>query len=141
MDAMSETKEKSGNVRILLFLLCAVFATGPIVADAADADAQQFTLHLSDYRFHPDTIEVVAGRPVELTLVNDDKITPHNFTLKAPSAGMDLSANISAGHSTTLRFTPRTAGRYVFYCNKKLLFMKSHRERGMEGKLIVRLAS
>ena len=141
MDAIPETKGISGYVRAVLFLMCAVFASSPIAAVAADTDAQKFTIHLSDYRFHPDVIEVVAGRPVELTLVNDDKITPHNFTLEAPDAGMDLKANISAGKSATLRFTPRTAGGYVFYCNKKLPFMKSHRERGMEGKLDVRPAS
>lgn len=141
MDAMRETKEKSGYARVLLFLACAVLASSPIAAAAAGTDAQKFIIHLSDYRFHPDTIEVVTGRPVELTLVDDDKITPHNFTLKDPGAGLDLSANISAGKSATLRFIPRTAGSYVFYCNKKLPFMKSHRERGMEGKLVVQPAS
>jgi len=141
MDAIPESKEKSGFVRILLFLTCAVFTPYPVVAIAADIDVQKFTIHLSDYRFHPDAIEVVAGKPVELTLVNDDRITPHNFTLTAPDAGLDLNANISAGKTATLRFTPRTAGSYVFYCNKKLLFMKSHRERGMEGKLTVKPAS
>jgi hypothetical protein len=25
----------------------------------------------------------------------------------------------------------------TFYCSKKLPFLKSHRERGMEGKLVV----
>ena len=141
MDAISETKEKSGYVGILLFLVCTIVASGPIVTIAADTDTQKFTIHLGDYRFHPDAVEVVAGRPVELTLVNDDKITPHNFTLKDPGAGMDLSANVSAGNSATLSFTPQTPGSYVFYCNKKLLFLKSHRERGMEGKLTVRPAS
>ena len=140
MDAIPGTEEKSRHLGILLFLTCAIFAAVHIVAVAAGTDAQQFTIHLGDYRFHPDAIEVVAGRPVELTLVNDDKITPHNFTLKAPNAGLDLSANISAGKSAALRFTPQTAGSYVFYCNKKLPFMKSHRERGMEGKLDVRPA-
>jgi len=113
----------------------------PLAARAADADAQQVTVHLGDYRFQPETIEVVAGRPVELTLVNDDKITPHNFTLKEPAAGLDLSANVSGSESTTLRFTPQTAGTYPLYCNKKLPFMKSHRERGMEAKLVVKPAS
>jgi len=113
----------------------------PHAASAADAGAQHVTVHLGDYRFQPDTIEVVAGRPVELTLVNDDKITPHNFTLKEPNAGIDLDAAVSAGKSTTLQFTPQTAGSYIFYCNKKLPFMKSHREHGMEGKLTVRPAS
>ena len=141
MDAIPETKVKSGYVGILLLLTCAFFASGLFVMVAADTNTQKFIIHLGDYRFHPDAIEVVAGRPVELTLVNDDKITPHNFTLKDPGTGMDLSANISAGKSAMLRFIPQTAGSYVFYCNKKLPFMKSHRERGMEGKLTVQPAS
>ncbi len=136
----AKMKKKSGCAEVLFFLTCAVFALSPITA-AADADAQKFTIHLGDYRFHPDAIEVVAGRPVELMLVNDDKITPHNFTLKGPNAGLDLDAAVSAGESTTLRFTPQTGGSYIFYCNKKLPFMKSHRERGMEGKLTVKPAS
>lgn len=122
-------------------LACVLLVSVPLAARAADAEAQQVTVHLGDYRFQPETIEVVAGRPVELTLINDDKITPHNFTLKEPAAGLDLSANVSAGESTTLRFTPQTAGTYPLYCNKKLPFMKSHRERGMEAKLVVKPAS
>lgn len=141
MDTTPETKEKSGSIGIGLILTCALFVASPVVVLAADTDVQKFTIHLGDYRFHPDAIEVVAGQPVELTLINDDKITPHNFTLQDPNAGMDLSANVSAGNSATLSFTPQTAGSYVFYCNKKLLFLKSHRERGMEGKLTVRPAT
>lgn len=127
--------------RFSTILTCALLVSVPLAAPAADAESQLVTVHLGDYRFHPDAIEVVAGRPVEMTLVNDDKITPHNFTLKEPNAGIDLDAAVSAGESTTLRFTPQTAGSYIFYCNKKLPFMKSHRERGMEGKLVVRPAS
>lgn len=115
--------------------------TVPLAGHAADAGAQQVTVHLGDYRFQPDTIEVVAGHPVELTLVNDDKITPHNFTLKEPAAGLDLSADVSGGQSSTLHFTPPTAGTYPLYCNKKLPFMKSHRGRGMEARLVVKPAS
>ena len=54
IDAIPETKGKSGYVRILLFLTFAVFMPDPIVAVAADTGAQKFTIHLSDYRFHPD---------------------------------------------------------------------------------------
>ncbi len=37
----------------------------------------------------------------------------------------------------TVRFTPREPGAYPFYCDKKLLFFPSHRERGMEGVIEV----
>lgn len=124
----------------LAILACTLLVV-PLAARAADAEAQQVTVHLGDYRFQPATIEVAAGRAVELTLVNDDKITPHNITLKEPAVGLDLSADVSGGQSTTLRFTPPTAGTYLLYCNKKLPFMKSHREHGMEAKLVVKPAS
>ena len=141
MDKDNKTERAARRARFSAILACALLITVPLAASAADTGAQQVTVHLGDYRYHPDTIEVVAGRPVDLTLVNDDKITPHNFTLKEPAAGLDLSADISGGQSATLRFTPQIAGTYPMYCNKKLPFMKSHRDRGMEGKLVVKPAS
>jgi len=140
MEQDKRSERAPRRARFSVIFACMLLITAPLAARAADADTQQLTVHLGDYRFHPETIEVVAGRPVELTLINDDKITPHNFTLKEPAAGLDLSANVSGGESFTLRFTPQTAGTYPLYCNKKLPFMKSHRERGMEGKLVVKSA-
>lgn len=141
MEKDNKPERAARRERFSAILACVLLITAPLATRAADADAQQVTVHLGDYRFQPETIEVVAGRPVELTLVNDDKITPHNFTLKDPAAGLDLSANVSGGQSSSLRFTPQTAGTYPLYCNKKLPFMKSHRERGMEAKLVVKPAS
>jgi plastocyanin len=141
MEKDNKSERGTRRKRFSAILACTLLVSVPLAVPAAETGAQQVTVHLGDYRFHPDAIELVAGRPVELTLVNDDKITPHNFTLKEPNAGIDLDAAVSAGESTTLRFTPQTAGSYIFYCNKKLPFMKSHRERGMEGKLIVRPVS
>lgn len=37
----------------------------------------------------------------------------------------------------TVRFTPNAAGEYPYYCEKRLLFFKSHRDKGMEGVLEV----
>ena len=51
---------------------------------------------------------------------------------------LELETDISPGTSVTVRLTPKVPGTYPFYCDKKLLFMKSHREHGMEGKLIVK---
>lgn len=141
MEKDNKSERAARRAEFSAVLAYVLLVSVPLAARAADAEAQQVTVHLGDYRFQPETIEVVAGRPVELTLINDDKITPHNFTLKEPAAGLDLSANVSAGESTTLRFTPQTAGTYPLYCNKKLPFMKSHRERGMEAKLVVKPAS
>lgn len=141
MEKDNNSESAPRRERFSAILACVLLMTAPLAGRAADTDAQQVTVHLGDYRFQPDTIEVVAGRPVELTLVNDDKITPHNFTLKEPAAGLDLNTDISGGQTTTLSFTPQTAGTYPLYCNKKLPLMKSHRERGMEAKLVVKPAS
>jgi len=92
---------------------------------------------MGDYRFNPDTIRVKAGQTVQLELTNTDSLTPHNFTLKAEAAGLDVDTDVSAGKTEVVNITPLAPGSYKFYCNKKLIFMKSHRDRGMEGTLIV----
>ncbi len=104
----------------------------------ADETPQAITLTLGDYRFDPDTLEVRAGQPVALTLINKDGITPHTVILKDTAAGLDIDTGVSAGSTTTIEFTAEAPGTYTFYCSKKLPFMKSHRERGMEGTLTVR---
>jgi len=100
--------------------------------------AQDITLMLGDYHFVPDTFEVNAGQPVRLTLTNTDRITPHNFILKDETAGLNIDTSVSAGKTATVEFTPVIPGNYSFYCSKKLPFMKSHQEKGMEGTLTVK---
>ena len=89
----------------------------------------------------PDRITVQTGQTVQLELTNTDSLTPHNFTLKAEEAGLNVDVDVSAGKTEVVDITPLAPGRYKFYCNKKLLFMKSHRDRGMEGTLVVGSAS
>ena len=96
---------------------------------------------LGEYRFIPDTITVQAGETVQLQLTNTDSLTPHNFTLKSEEAGLNVDVDVNAGKTEVVDITPLAPGSYEFHCNKKLLFMKSHRDRGMEGTLIVVPAS
>lgn len=117
-------------------LLGALLAAGAAHSQAAEP-AQRLTLNLGDYHFTPDTLQVHAAKAVELTLINTDTLTPHNFTLQAAEAGLDIDTNVSAGSKAVVEFTPVKAGSYTFFCNKKLPFMKSHRDRGMEGTLQV----
>ncbi|HMZ99125.1 MAG TPA: cupredoxin domain-containing protein, partial [Nitrospira sp.] len=65
-------------------------------------------------------------------------ITPHNFVLRDEAAGLSIERDVSAGKTVTVQFTPTKPGTYAFYCDKKLLFLPSHREKGMEGTLEVR---
>ena len=103
--------------------------------------AQEVFLSLGDYHFTPDAFEIHAGTPVKLTLTNTDTLTPHNFTLQDAEAGLDIAADVSAGNKVVVEFTPLTPGTYTFYCDKKLPFMKSHRDRGMQGTLRVTAAA
>ena len=103
----------------------------------AATPARSIVVKLGDYQFTPDEIAVRAGETVQLQLTNTDSLTPHNFTLKAENAGLDVDTDVSAGKTEAVDITPLIPGTYKFYCNKKLLLFKSHRDRGMEGTLIV----
>lgn len=106
---------------------------------AADADGvQRATVVLDSYSYSPSHLIVVAGKPVELTLASVTTITPHNFVITDPASGLDINQDVGAGKTVVIRFVPKLPGVFDFYCDKKLLFLRSHREKGMEGKLDVR---
>ena len=107
---------------------------------AMDSDTQVINVELGDYRFTPSEIEIPAGSTVLLQLTNTDGVVPHNFSLKDEAAGLDIDVNLSAGSIQSVEITPMKPGSYRFYCDKKLPFMKSHRQRGMEGTLTVTTA-
>jgi plastocyanin len=111
--------------------------SGTIVPTDADG-VQRVTMILDSYSYSPDHIVVRAGHPVEILLTSVTTFTPHNFVLKDEAAGLSLDGDVGAGKKMTLRFTPQQKGIFAFYCDKKLLFFASHREKGMEGKLEVR---
>jgi plastocyanin len=117
----------------ILFAGFVLFAPGLPAAPAT----RIIPVKVGDYRFTPDTIRVQAGETVRLELTNTDSLTPHNFTLKAEATGLNVDTDISAGKTAVVDITPLAPGSYKFYCNKKLIFMKSHRDRGMEGTLVV----
>jgi plastocyanin domain-containing protein len=98
---------------------------------------QEISLSLGDYHFTLDSLEVQAGRPVVLTLINTDSLTPHNLTLQDTASGLNIKTDVSAGSTSIVEFTPVNFGTYTFFCNKKLLFMNSYRERDMEETLRV----
>jgi len=106
-------------------------------ANAAQDDAKVVEVMLGNYRFMPGEIQLIADKPAILRLVNTDSIIPHNFTIEDANGVLEVNADVLAGEIVDVKLTPSAAGRYTFYCGNKLMFMKSHRERGMEGTLIV----
>ena len=108
------------------------------VLEPDDRGLQHTTITMDSYSYSPNELSVQAGKPVELTLHNAATLIPHSFVLEDPAAGLHVRTEVSAGESQTIRFTPTHSGTFAFYCEKKLRFFKSHRERGQEGRLEVR---
>jgi len=128
---------------LLLVLTRFAQAAGPtsttIVTATLDADGvQRATLILDSYSFDPSHLMAQVNKPVELTLKNVSTLAPHNFKLDSATAGLYVSGNTKAGQTAIVRFTPTKPGVFEFYCDKKLAFLPSHRDKGMVGKLEVR---
>jgi heme/copper-type cytochrome/quinol oxidase subunit 2 len=129
---------------VLVFLLVGT-AVGATAADPPPSDApvvvpmgtdgvQRITVILDSYSYTPKHLLVEAGKPVELTLTSVTTLTPHNFIIKELAVEQD----VGAGKTVRVTFTPTQPGMFPIYCDKKLPFFPSHREKGMEGTLEVR---
>jgi len=116
-------------------LLTLLFSASCLNAD--ESDIKVIEVALGGYRFMPQEIQLMADQPAILRLVNTDTVTPHNFSMKTSVDAQDIDVDVLGGESVDVQLAPLPAGRYTFYCGNKLLFMKSHREKGMEGSLIV----
>jgi plastocyanin domain-containing protein len=115
------------------------FQPAPAVLVPFDTDGvQRITIVADSYSYEPNHLQVEVGKPVELIFKSVTIITPHNFVLKEPASGLMIEEDIPSGKTAVVHFTPIQRGVFTFYCDKKLLFFKSHREKGMEGLLDVR---
>ena len=110
---------------------------------------QTVTLKAVDIAYEPQSIEVTAGRPVTLTLVNEGALE-HDFNILTipvtdvhdsnegehmghDSASSDLHTAAEPGGSSVLEFTPTEPGTYEFFCT-----VPGHKEAGAVGTLIVK---
>ncbi|MBI5467819.1 MAG: quinol oxidase [Deltaproteobacteria bacterium] len=108
----------------------------PFVAGTGPDGVQRAEVAGGSYYFKPERIVVRVNQPVELRLRNESLITPHDFILKAPEAGIDISVTLR-NEPAAVKFTPAKTGVYTFYCGRRFLFFKSHRAQGMEGAVEV----
>ncbi len=97
---------------------------------------QRVEMTAGEYYFDPAVVVVKMNVPVELAIKKAGGITPHNLTMKAPEAGLDFSIDLSS-EPKKVSFMATKTGSYPFECSKKLLFFKSHKDRGMHGVLEV----
>jgi plastocyanin domain-containing protein len=121
-----------------LFLLPAWAAERQEFTASMDKDGlQRVEVVGGSYFFKPNYIILKVNIPVEMKISKDSGVTPHNFIIHAPEAGMDIKVDLSTDPQV-IKFTPGKPGKYPFYCDKKFLFLESHKEKGMEGIIEVR---
>jgi plastocyanin domain-containing protein len=133
-----------------MYCLTAIFSASlamPVLAENSTEDdvvqavidqdgKQRVEIVGGSYFFKPHHIIVKANVPTELLVRRESGIVPHTFVLKIPEAGIMIDETLSTD-AKTFALTPVAVGKYTFYCRNKLLFFKSHQEKGMAGILEV----
>jgi len=128
------TEEKSDPVEAEHDHTCGV--ENRLVAVIGDDGVQHVMLTGGDYYFDPNYIVVKVNVPVELKVRKAPGYLPHNIIVKAPEAGMDF--NLDLGNKwRVITFMATKIGKYEMLCDKKLLWFKSHKDRGMTGYIDV----
>lgn len=147
---------KEKTLILILLLLGSLFLAACASADPAEetTDPKEVVLIAEDITYNQNQIEVEAGRPVHLTLDNQG-LLEHDFSVaEIPLLGEvkmtmshdetmahdmdhmaaqpDLHVAALAGRSSSIEFTPATAGEYEYFCT-----VPGHREAGMAGTIIV----
>ncbi|OGW27521.1 MAG: quinol oxidase [Nitrospirae bacterium GWC2_42_7] len=109
-----------------------------IYTASIDADGvQRVKMVGGGYYFDPNYIIVKVNVPVELLVSKVGGFTPHNILMKSPEAGMNFNEDLGK-EPKTIKFTPTKTGKFPVYCDKKFLFFKDHRDKGMEGTIEVK---
>ncbi|HCU54005.1 MAG TPA: hypothetical protein DIC36_06910 [Gammaproteobacteria bacterium] len=101
------------------------------------AEPRVIDIKLDSYSIIPDSITVKVNEPVILKVSNAATFIPHNLVIKAPEAGIDVKIDVRAGKTGEAAFTPTKSGTYEMFCDKTPPIGKSHKDKGMHGKLIV----
>lgn len=99
-----------------------------------DADGvQRIELIGGSYFFKPERIRAQAGMPIELAVKAEPGFVPHRLVLENRAG--KVFADMELSEKTRQVRLDLPAGEYVFHCPTRLLMFRSHRERGMEGRL------
>jgi heme/copper-type cytochrome/quinol oxidase subunit 2 len=122
-----------------IYTLCSGPACGAqqtVIARIDDDGVQRVRIVGGEYFFAPQRMIVKANVPVELILTKEAGVVPHSFMINAPEAGVSVDEELG-NEAKKVWFTPTAVGIYPYYCGHRLLFFKSHRDKGMEGTLEV----
>ena len=112
--------------RVFTALLVGSVAGGTVRLLAAET-GKEVSVAASKFEFTPDTVKAKVGQPVTFVLTSLDRI--HGF--KMPAFG--IRTDIVPDRETRVTLTPRTAGRFTFFCD--VFCGDGHEEMG--GTLMV----
>ena len=126
-------------------ILGSVLAIGVIVPSSAQnfAKAPAVEVKLVDFKFIPPTINLRAGKPIILRLLNGAEqdhefAAPQFFAAAAIREGdakrinKEGEAEVAAGGNVDIGLVPK-AGTYHLQCNKP-----GHAQAGMQGSIVVK---
>jgi uncharacterized cupredoxin-like copper-binding protein len=139
-------------IMLLLVLSALLAACGS--GESPTSSTAELSVTATDIAFSTGRLEVVAGQPVKLTLVNEGALE-HDFSIMtmphtgevmvddadSEMAGHDMSGMAEepeihvaapAGGQGTIEFAPSTPGEYTYFCT-----VPGHKEAGMVGTLVV----
>jgi cytochrome c oxidase subunit II len=97
--------------QLLIVVLLAVMIIAGGARVQADDGAQVVRITASKFRFTPDHISLVKGRPATLELTSTD--TTHGFLLRA----LRIDAAIRPGATIAISVTPGSAGTFWAICD------------------------
>jgi len=122
-------------VCILSLFACSSTPKGTAVLSQTSPGVAVFDLKAGNYYFEPEVLEVPAGKDFELRVHLESTLVPHRFVLVEEDGG--ILAETSLSDLTRIPLRIEKPGTYRFFCDVSLPLVASHRERGMEGKMIV----
>lgn len=99
----------------------------PTQSETQNTPTKEFIIEGKPFEFNPKEIRVKKGDVVQITFKNNDGF--HNLTIEGLSV---QTKQISVGQTDTIKFKADQAGTFTFFCN-----VGTHRQQGMEGKLVV----
>jgi cytochrome c oxidase subunit 2 len=110
-------------IRLAVIVLVTVF-----IGSFAMAQAKQvIKVTAKKFEYSPSEIKVKKGVPVVLEFTSLDRL--HGFSCPA----LGIRSDIEPGKTTTIEFTPQTAGTFPFHCDN---FCGSG-HGGMKGTIVV----
>ncbi len=120
---------------LLLFVANLSAEEKRFVAELTDG-VQHVEIVGGEYYFDPNVIVVKVNTPVELKVKKVGGFVPHDFIVSAPEAGIDIQIDLKSDWQVA-KFTATKVGIYPIECRRRLLWFKSHKDRGMKGTIEV----